>query len=176
MMLWNTKTSIVDLVMRALFASAALVMPLVCGFQAFAETPNAITVIIDRATLISAPEGTSTLVVGNPAIADTSIQRNNVIVLTGKSFGTTNIVAIDSSGKTIKEILVSVRSPDDQVVTVHRGVERESYSCMPKCERTIRLGDSQPFFDLAGAQTGARNGLAQQGQSGGTQSGSTPSK
>ncbi|WP_188408395.1 pilus assembly protein N-terminal domain-containing protein [Agaricicola taiwanensis] len=129
-----------------------------------------VTVVVDRALVIPAPQGTTTLVVGNPAIADTSIQRNNVIVLTGKSYGTTNLIAIDSSGKTIEEMLVTVRSPEDSVVTVHRGTERESYSCRPTCERTLRMGDSPAFFDQVGAQFGARNGFAQQGQAGQGQS------
>lgn len=133
----------------------------VCAGAARSEAPETVSVIVDRAMILPAPEGTATLVVGNPSIADTSIQRNNVIVLTGKSYGTTNIVAIDSTGKTIKELIVSVRSPEDRVVTVHRGVDRESYSCAPTCERTLRIGDAPSFFDQVGSQFGTRNGLAQ---------------
>lgn len=151
--------------MRPFVACVALLFAtLGTAATAFAEMAENLTVVVDRALILPAPAGTSTLVVGNPAIADTSIQKNNVIVLTGKSYGTTNIVAIDSSGKTIKEMLVTVRSPDDKIITVHRGVERESYSCTPKCEQTLRLGDSAQYFGQVGAQSTTRNGFAQQAQ------------
>jgi hypothetical protein len=48
-------------------------------------------------------------------------------------------------------------------VVIYRGVERESYSCMPKCERRITLGDSNTYFGTTLAQTGARTGQAQGG-------------
>jgi Flp pilus assembly secretin CpaC len=150
--------------MRLLALPVMLVALLASGQHAAADPTETVTVVVDRAMIIPAPQGTATLVIGNPAIADTSIQRNSIIVLTGKSYGTTNLVAIDSSGKTIKEMLINVRSPEDKVITVHRGVERESYSCMPNCERTLRMGDSPDFFNGVGAQFGARNGFAQQGQ------------
>lgn len=52
-------------------------------------------------------------------------------------------------------------SPYNRVV--YRGAERESYSCMPKCERRITLGDSNTYFGTTLAQTGARTGQAQGG-------------
>jgi hypothetical protein len=46
---------------------------------------------------------------------------------------------------------------------VYRGVERESYSCAPKCERRITLGDSTDYFGATLGQTGARTGQAMGG-------------
>ncbi len=51
-------------------------------------------------------------------------------------------------------------------MVVYRGVDRESYSCAPKCEPRITLGDSNKFFASTLAQTTARNGSAQTGGSG----------
>lgn len=140
-------------------AILALAAALAASPASMAAEP--IDVVIDHAKVIHAPEGTSTLVVGNPLIADTSIQRNNVIVLTGKSFGTTNLLALDSQGKTIREMIVRVRGQEQNLVTVHRGVERESYSCAPVCEQTLKLGDSSDYFSGVGGQYGARNTYAQ---------------
>jgi hypothetical protein len=56
---------------------------------------------------------------------------------------------------------IEVQGPSEHIVIVHRGIERESYSCTPKCERRITLGDSPAFFDAALAQTGRRDGQAQ---------------
>ncbi len=43
---------------------------------------------------------------------------------------------------------------------VYRGVERETYSCTPNCERRITLGDGETFFDTIIMQSNARNGQA----------------
>jgi len=48
-----------------------------------------------------------------------------------------------------------VVGPRDAVI-VYRGVDRESYSCAPNCERRITLGDAPPYFDASLAQAGAR--------------------
>jgi hypothetical protein len=56
---------------------------------------------------------------------------------------------------------VEVTGPTVGAVVVYRGIERETYSCTPICERRITLGDSSPYFDAALNQTGNRNGLAQ---------------
>ena len=42
-------------------------------------------------------------------------------------------------------------------VVVYRGVERETYSCAPDCERRLTLGDSPVYFSDVLAQSGARN-------------------
>ena len=50
-----------------------------------------------------------------------------------------------------------MRAATDQTVSVYRGVERETYSCTPNCERRITLGDSPAYFTSAAGQTDARN-------------------
>jgi len=44
---------------------------------------------------------------------------------------------------------------------VFRGVDRESYSCAPVCERRATLGDSEGFFTSTMGQAGALNAAAQ---------------
>lgn len=105
-----------------------------------------ITVNLDQAKLVKLPERTATLVIGNPLIADAAVQPGGVMVLTAKSYGMTNLVALDRSGATLVEYPIQVVGPSDAVVVVFRGIERESYSCVPDCERRITLGDSVTFF------------------------------
>jgi Flp pilus assembly secretin CpaC len=124
---------------------------------------DAISVILDQARIAKLPDHTSTVVVGNPLIADVSIQAGGTMVVTGKGYGVTNLIALDRSGKVLADQLVRVRAPSDSVV-VYRGVAQESYSCSPYCERRITLGDSPEYFDATIAQTGNRNARAQQGQ------------
>jgi hypothetical protein len=40
---------------------------------------------------------------------------------------------------------IQVVAPTENVV-MYRGIERESYSCKPICERRILIGDSQLYF------------------------------
>ena len=123
-----------------------------------------IRVMLDRARIAKVPDHTSTVVVGNPLIADVAIQAGGVMVVTGKGYGVTNLIALDRSGQVLAEQLVQVGSPADAVI-VYRGVARESYSCTPNCERRITLGDTPEYFDATLAETGNRNLRAQNGQS-----------
>ena len=121
-----------------------------------------VTINLDQAQLLKVPEGVSTLVVGNPLIADVSVQSGGMVILTGKGYGVTNLVALDRAGNMLEQKTIQVQSARDSVV-VYRGVERESYSCAPKCERRITLGDSNEFFGSTIGQTGLRTGQAQGG-------------
>jgi Pilus formation protein N terminal region len=104
-----------------------------------------VTVRLDQASLLKLPEGTATLVIGNPLIADAAVQ-GGVMVITAKSYGMTNLVILDRNGATMAEYPIQVTGPTGNLVVMYRGVERETYSCTPKCERRITLGDSQPYF------------------------------
>jgi Flp pilus assembly secretin CpaC len=119
-----------------------------------------VAVKIDHAKVIRLPEKTQTVVVGNPIIADITAQKNGVLVVTGKSYGVTNLIALDAGGAMLAESMISVQAPSDAVVTVQRGLERESYSCTPNCQPSLLLGDSKKHFDEVGGQTGQRNTLA----------------
>jgi Flp pilus assembly secretin CpaC len=101
------------------------------------------------------------VVVGNPLIADVSIQPGGQLVVTGKGYGVTNLIALDRSGRVLLEKTVEVQGPKEDVVVVYRGVERESYSCTPNCEKRITLGDAQIYFDATLAQAGNRTNQAQ---------------
>jgi hypothetical protein len=134
-------------------AAASSLLPL-------AASAADIAVILDQAKLVKLPDRVSTIVIGNPLIADATVQAGGMMVVTGKGYGTTNLIALDRAGTVLMEQSVEVEGPPDTVV-VYRGVERESYSCTPSCERRITLGDSPAYFDVALGQTVARNGAAQ---------------
>ena len=123
-----------------------------------------VTVRLDQAKLLKLPERTATLVIGNPLIADATVQPGGVVVVTAKSYGTTNLVALDRAGTTLSEVPIQVIGPGDAVVVVYRGVERESYSCAPVCERRITLGDSATFFTANLSSLNAFNALVSSDQ------------
>lgn len=120
-----------------------------------------IAVYLDQSRVLKLPEGTATLVVGNPLIADISVQAGGVLVLTGKGYGVTNLIALNRSGTLLMEHPVQVLGPRDSVVSVYRGIERESYSCVPDCSRRVMLGDSAAFFSANMSQFTTLNAQAQ---------------
>ena len=123
-----------------------------------------IVVHVDQAKVLKLPERTATLVVGNPLIADAAVQPGGIIVITAKSYGVTNLVALDRNGATLMEHPIQVLGPADNVVVLYRGIERESYSCTPNCQRRIMLGDTTTYFNSTLGQTGNLNSMAQGGQ------------
>lgn len=141
-------------------AGAVLSLGIMIGTTAPALALDSITVQTDRAQVLKLPPRATTIVIGNPMIADVSVQKNGSMVVTGKSYGTTNLIAQDPNGAVIGESLIRVEAATDGVVVLQRGLERETYSCTPRCQPTLSLGDEQKRFDAIGAQTSARNGLA----------------
>jgi hypothetical protein len=130
---------------------------------AMARAAEPIKVPVDQAKLIKLPERASTVVVGNPLIADVSVQPGSMIVVTGKGYGTTNLVALDRKGGVLMERQIEVQGPTDPVVVLYRGVARETYSCTPKCEPRITLGDAKQYFTPTIVQTVTRSTQAQHG-------------
>ena len=111
-----------------------------------------VVVHIDQAKILKLPERTATLVLGNPLIADAVVQPGGVVVVTAKSYGATNLVALDRTGATLFDSSIQVVAPADKVVVVYRGVDRETYSCAWYCERRTTIGDATLYFNGSLAQ------------------------
>ena len=119
-----------------------------------------IAVIVDQAKLIKLPERVATLVVGNPLIADVTLQAGGMMVVTGEGYGSTNFIALDREGTVLVDRVIQVEGPSENLVTVYRGVERESYSCTPVCQRRITLGDGSSYFSTTLEQAGTLSSQA----------------
>jgi Flp pilus assembly secretin CpaC len=110
---------------------------------------NPIAVNVDQAKLVKVPARVATIVVGNPLIADVALQAGGVIVVTGKGYGATNFMAVDRGGEVLVDRVIQVEGPSDQLITVYRGLDRESWSCMPICQKRVNLGDGEAYFKSA---------------------------
>lgn len=134
---------------------------LMCPIVASAGTgDDIVAVVVDQAKVVKLPEKVSTIVVGNPLIADVTLQPGGMVVVTGKGYGSTNMIAMDKAGGVLADRSIQVEGPLDKLVTVFRGLERESYSCTPICQRRVTLGDGPVYFTATLGQTGALNGQA----------------
>jgi hypothetical protein len=128
---------------------------------AIADPRTDVIVPLDQAMLLRLPDRTATIVVGNPLIADASLQSGGQMVITGKGYGMTNIIAMDKAGNVLMQRNIVVEGPAGDVVVVYKGVERETYSCTPMCERRITLGDGKIFFESIMTQGNLRSGQAE---------------
>jgi putative type II/III system pilus formation protein len=138
----------------ALLAAASVI----AAIPARADT---LSINVDQAQIMHLPEKIATIVIGNPLIADATLQSGGILVVTGKGYGATNLLALDRSGRVVMEKTIQVSGAGTQdIVTVYKGVERESYSCAPNCERRITLGDTPGFFNATLTESATRNGQA----------------
>ena len=120
-----------------------------------AAATETLSVEVDQASIMRLPDQVATIVVGNPLIADVSLQPGGLMVVTGKGYGSTNVMALDRQGTVLVDRMVQVEGPTDKLVTVYRGVDRETYSCTPVCQRRITLGDAPAYFNATLGQSGS---------------------
>lgn len=134
---------------------AAVLIFAVVATRAFAD--ESIAVELDQAKIIKLPERAATLVIGDPLIADFSLQPGGLVVITGKGYGATNVVVLDHTGAVLMERDVVVKGPPDRIVYVYRGIARNTYSCTPQCAPRITLGDDDDYFNKTLTQSTTRS-------------------
>jgi Flp pilus assembly secretin CpaC len=127
--------------------SAFLVVWLGVPVASWAGTSSVVDVTIDQARLIRLGSDAAQIIVGNPAIADVAAQNARLLVVTGKSYGTTNLIALDSEGREIFSARLGVHEGDVRQITLYKGTARQSYHCAPDCLPVLSLGDDKARFE-----------------------------
>ena len=132
-----------------------------------AVAPNAanaqdVWVSIDQARPYDLKQAPASLVVGNPSFADVVILDGAKILVFGKTTGVTNVLAFDSDGKRIQELIVGVAGPRASFLTVNRGAEQFTYNCTHRCESTTMVGDEQEYFGRTAEQMETKTDHASQ--------------
>jgi len=131
-----------------LLAAALIAMPTTLIAEESKPPVREIRVDIDFARIIRLPEGARTLVLGNPLIADATLLRaDGLVVVTGKSFGSTNLLMLDAEGARVAEAILTVTPANNGLVVFRGPGRRESLSCDPDCVRAVQLGDDPEFFE-----------------------------
>lgn len=96
-----------------------------------------------RVLRINAPA--ATVIIGNPAVADVTIQDPQTLILTGRSYGRTNMIILDANGDPIADTIVEVAQLKSDTITVFSGQQRTSVACAPNCQPVIMLGDDTSY-------------------------------
>lgn len=123
---------------------------------------SAVIVTVDRAKVFKVSRPASTIIVGNPAIVDATIEDDQTLILTGRSFGVTNLIILDHNGDAVVDKTVVVRGHETNTVRIYRRDSRETLACAPVCEPTLTIGDDEEAFTFANQQIQARNSLSTQ--------------
>ncbi|MGO8738684.1 pilus assembly protein N-terminal domain-containing protein [Rhodoblastus sp.] len=123
---------------------AALVLVGVLALDgARAASNETVLVAVDKARVARIPDKTDTLIIGQPGIADVTILKSTGLgVITGKSFGETNLIALDAKGNLLGEwtVRVDAEKPD---LLLQDGDIREDLICSPLCLRAAVRGDDK---------------------------------
>lgn len=88
----------------------------------------------------------SSIVVGNKNIADVAVHDDRLIFVTGKSYGTTNLMVFNKAGQEVYSAEVVVTANSSNLVTVNRAGQNQTYDCAPVCRSALTLGDDPAYF------------------------------
>jgi Flp pilus assembly secretin CpaC len=131
-----------------LWKTAAAILTGACLIaSAYGEPTGDIIVTYDQSTLLPLPRPAGEIIIGNSVIADVSVQKGNLLVVTGKSFGITNMIVLDTKRELIFEKRLLVKREEARVVNLQRGTLRQTFNCTPQCNPTVTVGDDQAYFD-----------------------------
>lgn len=117
-------------------AALALAASLAAVTMARAAT---VTLPIGHATRVAVAGQATAIVVGSPNVADVTVVDSRTLFITGRNYGSTNIIALDRYGQTVYSGDVVV-SPGDSTVKVYRGSARTEFACAPTCSPTVTMG------------------------------------
>ena len=133
-----------------LFGTALCALIVLADGAAMAGSPVAIQT--DQTQMIALSSEPGTVVVGNPSIADVSVNGKQVF-MHGRAFGDTNVIILDTNGNQLANFDVTVvHSANNEVAIYSAGAipteraSRYTYSCDPACQRVMIPGDDFGAF------------------------------
>lgn len=141
-------------------ARAVLLATLVVAGAAVEAKAADLNVTVDEAKLVPLKAPAAEIILGNPSIADVAVQSTRMIVVTGKSYGRTNLIVLDGNGKQILNQSVSVASNARGSVTLHKGSATFSYYCAPDCGSALAVGDAPDYFDTVSKEIQSKQSLS----------------
>jgi Flp pilus assembly secretin CpaC len=101
---------------------------------ALGDDEEFLKISMDHARILKLDRAVSKVIVGNDQIADVTVADAKTIVLTGRSFGTTNLVLLDSAGNAIVDERLLVTLDEARTIRVYRQTDRDVLFCSTSCE------------------------------------------
>lgn len=123
-------------------ALAALTSLVIAG----AATAQQLSIEASKTVPLRLSGPASSIVVGNKNIADVAVHDERLIFVTGKSYGTTNLMVFNKAGQEVYSAEVVVTANSSNLVTVNRAGQSQTYDCAPVCRSALNLGDDPAYF------------------------------
>ena len=125
----------------AVLASAAVLLSPAIGMA----QSGSLNVEIDQTQRVQLRGPAGSVIVGNPAIADVTVVDANTLYITGKGNGVTEIVAVDTIGRTVfqSQIVVTDGAGSGRV-RIWRAGQATEMACAASCSPSVRSGDTAP--------------------------------
>lgn len=144
---------------RSALLAAVLAGPIVIALTAApGRAADMVKVELDQARIYRLAAPASTIVIGNPSIADATLQDSQTLIVTGRAYGQTNLIVLDEQGETITDVQLAVLAATENFVTVYKGAKRQSLSCLPECQPAAVPGDDSEHFGGILGQVSQHNG------------------
>jgi len=121
--------------LRRVMAAFTIASGLITGTACAAEQQDLLRVYMNQARVLKLDRPVAKVIVGNSEVADATVADPMTIVLTGRSFGATNLVLLDRDGNAIADERVLVSIDEGNTVRVFKQTERTVLSCTPNCEQ-----------------------------------------
>lgn len=145
-----------------------LVLALIVSAAAMPVSAEEVWLTIDQVRPYEIERPAGQIVVGNPAIADLTVQDKTRVLLYGKAPGLTNMYIFDDEGQVIDNLIVRVRSSNSEMLTMYRGPSRSTYHCAGACEATVTVGDDKTVFGDVNSQVQQKASQVSSGAGGGS--------
>ncbi|GIK50432.1 MAG: hypothetical protein BroJett013_31290 [Alphaproteobacteria bacterium] len=125
--------------LRSFIAATAVV----CAFAVQPAAARDVRVALDQAFPIRLAEPAEGVAIGNPSIAGVSVQNDRFLFVTGRSYGSTNLVVVGEGGRVLYSGRVVVTPDETDVVMVTRAGETARLECTPLCRPRPDIGDGE---------------------------------
>lgn len=123
----------------------------VLSFPALAGEPLQVT--LNKTTILRIARDASTVTIGNPDVADISVESPRLIFLVGKEAGETNLLILDANDSEIHDFEIVIVPESRRHLTVHRSAtDVTTFNCDPRCTAVKTPGE--PLAAGAGAASG----------------------
>jgi Flp pilus assembly secretin CpaC len=120
---------------------------LAASLAAFAAQAEPLSIEAGKSIPVRLSGSAASVVLGNKNIADVSVHDENLIFVTGKSHGSTNLMVFDREGREIYTNDVLVTTIVSGIVSINRAGAVSTLDCTPSCRAIISPGDNAEYFD-----------------------------
>ncbi len=137
------------------FLAKAIISAIIALLAAGSAFAGQLTLEANKTKPVRLMGEAASVVIGNPGIADVAVLDEHVLLITGKTFGTTNMIVFNKEGQQIYSVDVVVTTNTSSLVTVNRAGFNNTYDCSRDCRSILAIGDDGAYFNTISQQNKA---------------------